>query len=211
MTQPLDPAGFPQALAADAASRAAQGFISALPWPLSWIVNQLQGDRLDAVKVAAQRNPNAPTPSAAQLAVAAEQQRASALRGGFSALSGSSAAWDTDQGGRPQGPRAGTLGPIYQDVNAAAIPPSRLLSYRAQGRPLPANLQRGYTGPVITPGAELRRWGLSTRFPFPRIISGTLLPPGARTPSPREMVSGYMETNAGRTRLDDPYTNPEDM
>lgn len=202
--------GFPIALSADAAQRGVQTAVAALPWPLSWIVDRLQGDRLEAVKVASTPNPMAPVPSASQLAIAGIQARQRAALGGFDGLAGSAQAWDHEQGGRPAGPNAPTMGPIHQDVTSVAIAPSRLLSYAAQGRPLPSNLGDGYSGPVITPGSPLVKWGWSTRFPFPRIISGTLLPPGARTPTAREMVKAHVAANPGQTRIDDPYLVPDE-
>lgn len=207
---PRDLAGYPSALSADAAQRGMQTAIAALPWPLSWLVDRLQGDRMAAVKAASTVNPMAPVPSRTQLEVAAVQGRRAAALGGFDGLAGSSASWDSDQGGRYAGPRAGTIGPIYQDVTTAVLPPSRILSYRDQGRPIPENLTDGYTGPVITPGSPLIKWGLSTRFPFPRIISGTLLPPGARTPSAREMAAAHAAANPGQNRIDDPYLTPDE-
>lgn len=206
----FDGQGYPVALAADAGTRGMQTVIASLPWPLSFLVDRLQGDRLAAVKAASTPNPMAPVPSATQLAIAGAQNRRRAALGGFDAMAGSAAAWDSDQGGRPSGPNQGTLGPIHQDVTSMEIPPSRLLSYAAQGRPLPANLGDGYSGPVITPGSPLNRWGWSTRFPFPRIIAGTLLPPGARTPTAREMVAAHTAANPGQTRIDDPYLVPDE-
>jgi hypothetical protein len=206
----VDVQGYPIPLAADAGQRAVQTAVAALPWPLSWIVDRLQGDRLSAIKAASTPNPMAPIPSGSQLRVAQAQGQARAALGGFDGLAGSAANWDNDQGGRPRGPNASTVGPIYQDVTSVAIAPSRLLSYAAQGRPLPSNLGDGYTGPVITPGSPLVKWGWSTRFPFPRIISGTLLPPGARTPTAREMVAANQAANPGQTRIDDPYLVPDE-
>jgi hypothetical protein len=207
---PLDPAGYPVTLSADATQRGIQSAVAALPWPLSWLVDRLQGDRLAAVKAASTVNPMAPVPSRTQLELAQVQGRRSAVRAGFSGLAGSSSSWDNDQGGRPHGPRGATIGPIYQDVTSAVLPPSRMLTWAQQGHPMDANMGDGYNGPVITPGSPLAKWGLSTRFPFPRIISGTLLPPGARTPTAREMVKANQLANPGQNRIDDPYLTPDE-
>lgn len=207
---PTDPNGYPMTLSAHAAQRGMETAVAALPWPLSWIVGRLQGDRLEAIKIASSPNPMAPIPSGTQLAVAGAQARQAAALGGFDGLAGSSASWDNDQGGRPHGPRGGTIGSISQDVTTAVLPPSRLLSYRDQGRPMPPNTGRGYTGPVITPGSPLNKWGFSTRFPFPRVISGTLLPPGAKTPTAKQMAAAHVAANPGQNRIDDPYLVPDE-
>jgi hypothetical protein len=96
---------------------------------------------------------------------------------------------------------------LAQDLTSAAIAPSRMLPYTAQGHPRDENTTRGYTGPVITPGKL--NWGWSTRFRYPRIIAGTLLPPEARTPTPREMARGFVEQNPSQLRVDDPFLQPD--
>jgi hypothetical protein len=194
----------PGELAADAAQRGVSQAVAALPWPLSWLVDRLQGDRLAAVKRASQPNPNAPVPSRSQLALAGGQARRSAVRGGFSALAGSTEEWDGDQGAR-----AAPTGRGGQDLTALPLPTSWAVPWGVRNPP-DANTTRGYTGPVITPGSPLVRWGATTRFAFPRIVAGTLLPPGQRTPLPREMVNEFVTRNPGELRLDDPYNVPDE-
>lgn len=190
-------------IANDAAERGAAGVVDSLPWPLSAIGRALLGDRLAAVKAATTPNSYSAAPGASQQAIAMSQGRRAALRGGFSGLAGTSTTWDTDQSF--SGPVAGSL---VQDVSSAEVAPSRLIPWQDQ-RPRDGNTTRGYTGPVITPGSTLK-WGWSTRFSFPRIISGTLLPPEARTPTPREMASAYVAANPNGLRVDDPYLVPDD-
>lgn len=190
----MDPLGL-------ASTRAAELALGALPWPL----NRLVGDRLEAIKAATRPNPYTTSPSGSQATIASYQAQRSALIGGLDGMAGSSGDWDHEQG------RYGLVGPgrLGQDLTAAAIAPSRMLPYWEQGHPRDANTTRGYTGPVITPGKL--SWGWSTRFRFPRIIAGTLLPPESRTPSAREMARGFVESNPSQLRVDDPFLARDDM
>jgi hypothetical protein len=202
---PMDPNLYP-AIAADAAQRGIRQATGILPWPLSWIVDRLQGDRLEAVKVATRANPYAVVPSGTQLGIAQAQGARRGLRGGLSGLAGSEAEWDSDQGASTIGRLPG---PLLQDVGAGMpLPPSRVWPW-THYHPRDANTTRGYTGPVLTPG-ELIKWGNGIRFGAPRILAGTLLPPGARTPTPREMTAAYAVQHPQDQRVDDPYNAPEE-
>lgn len=171
-----------------------------LPWPLSAIFGRLTGDRLAAVRHAATPNSYSSGPGAAQLAIAQSQAHYKAIMGGFGGLAGSEAEWDTDQGASTIGHLPATL---EQDLNLP-LPPWRLHPL-TDIHPRDENTTRGYTGPVITPGKPLTRWGATTRFSAPRLIKGTLLPPEARTPTPREMSAAYTEQHPSELRLDDPF------
>lgn len=200
----------PLAATTDSTIDATRGAIrDALPWPFSVIVDALAGDRLAAVKTATRPNPYAAVPSGTQLGLAQAQAKRDALRGGFSGLAGSTERWDHDQDAAPGLAVTG----LRQDVSAVTLPPSRFLPYSRQGHPRDLNTVRGYTGPVITPNpyGNAPRWGWATRFSYPSIRAGTLLPPEARTPSPREMAAGFVQSNPSALRLDDPYLTPDDM
>lgn len=192
-------------VAGDVADNARATMRELLPWPLSLIADMVVGDRLAAVKAATRPNPYTTSPSGSQATIAAYQGRRDAIRGGFTGLAGSTERWDHDQDRSPGLVSTG----LAQDVTTMAIAPSRVLPYTMQGHPRDENTTRGYTGPVITP--TRLPWGWSTRFRAPRILAGTLLPPGARTPSPREMASGFVDGNPSQLRLDDPYNSPDDM
>jgi hypothetical protein len=191
-------------IAGDVVENARSTLRDVVPWPFSILLDGVLGDRLAAVKHASSPNPYVTSPSGSQQAVAAAQARQNAIRGGFSGLAGSTAQWDHDQ---DQAPGLVVTG-LRQDVTAMPLAPSRLIPWSVQ-HPRDANTTRGYTGPVITPGGL--PWGWSTRFRFPRIISGTLLSPLARTPSPRDMAKGFVENNPTQLRVMDPFTATDDM
>jgi hypothetical protein len=196
--------GFAPGVVDDAADQARGAVRSMLPWPVSVVADRLLGDRLGAIRAATRPNPYTTSPSGAQATIAAHQATRNAIRSGFSGLAGSTAQWDRDQDVAPGLAPTG----LAQDVTTVAIPPSRFLPWSVQ-HPRDPNTTRGYTGPVITPGGL--PWGWSTRFRFPRIIAGTLLPPGARTPTPREMASGFVSNNPTQLRVMDPFSAPDDM
>jgi hypothetical protein len=183
---------------------ALEGALRGLPWPLSSIAGALSGDRLEAVRHATRPNTYSSAPSNAQVAIAAGQARYRAVMHGFAGLAGSEQEWDTDQG-------ATTIGqlPVEQDLTTHMIPTSTLIPW-LQRFPRDANTTRGYTGPVIIPGAPLRRWGQTTRFGSPRIVARTLLRPEQRTPTPREMTTSFVSRNPTGLRLDDPYNVPDE-
>lgn len=191
-------------LAPALATRTASAALAALPWPLSIVAQHLAGPRLEAIKEATRPNPYTTAPSGSQSAIAANQAQRAALIGGMDGLAGSSTSWDSDQGRVSL--EASGLG---QDLSSQVIPPSRVLPWWEQGHARDQNTTRGYTGPVITPGKLA--WGWSTRFRYPRIIAGTLLPPESRTPSAREMARGFVESNPSQLRVDDPFLVPDDL
>lgn len=133
-------------------------------------------------------NPVAPT-LPAQLTFATAQTVSGGLRGGLSGWSGSEADYAAGQR---------TPDPLVQDLTAHALPPSM---FAAQGVLLPPNAAAFYDGPV-----DLRRprWGGSTRG-RPRLVSSTLLPPTARTPSAQAMAASYAAANPGKGRLSDAF------
>lgn len=194
-------------VAGETTIRTTRSLADALPWPLSLVATILAGDRLEAIKHATRPNPYTTSPSGAQATIAAHQAQHNALIGGMDGLAGSSRAWDGDQGRSSLVGRA--PGMLEQDLSSQSIPPSRMVPYTRQGHPRDLNTTRGYTGPVITPSRL--NWGWSTRFRYPRILAGTLLPPEARTPSAREMARGFVESNPRQLRVDDPFLGRDDM
>jgi hypothetical protein len=193
--------GLAPAVVNDTADQARGAVRELLPWPFSIVLDRLLGDRLAAIRHATRPNPYTTSPSGAQATIAAHQAARNAIRGGFSGLAGSTERWDHDQDIAPGLAATG----LQQNVTAMPLAPSRVLPWSLQ-HPRDDNTTRGYTGPVITPGGL--PWGWSTRFRFPRIIAGTLLPPESRTPTPREMARGFVENNPTQLRMMDPFTGP---
>jgi hypothetical protein len=134
--------------------------------------------------------PNRAAPSLpAQLTLATAQVMSGRLRGGLSGLSGSETDYADDQR---------TPDILLQDLTAHAIPASWFRSSTAGLAPSQAAY---YRGPVVL---GRPRWGSSTRN-RPRLVSSTLLPPTARTPTGQAMAAAYAAANPTRGRITDPF------
>jgi hypothetical protein len=130
-------------------------------------------------------NPYAPT-LPGQAGVASLQATRGELRPGTSGLAGSEADYYSD----PQG--IGTIGhldALAQDLTSRALPPSTFVAGDpgADGQPL---LNRDMTtGPIRrlsnAEGANTRTFN----HPGQHVVASTLNPPGARTPTPREIAA----------------------
>lgn len=146
-------------------------------------------------------NPYAPSlPTQASFAVG--QHVRAGIRSPLSGLTGSEAdAPDELASGNPR-----PYEPLRQAISGHAIPPSTL----RPNLPADGSLVGSGTGPAagankgwVLLGREA--WGGSARAKAPRAIASTLLSPRDRTPLPRDMATGFVAANAGRTRLEDVF------
>ncbi len=141
-------------------------------------------------------NPYAPDVGRSQVEVALRQAASpgavAGIRGGLSGMSGSEA--DYAEGQVP-------ADELVQDISAHALPPAMFHANVGE----PPSIYAFDRGPA---GLARTRWGVEQRG-RPFVIASTLLPPGQRTPTPREMAGGYAASRPGRLRLDDIFTEAD--
>lgn len=142
-------------------------------------------------------NPYAPRVGRSQIEVALRQTFApgavAGIRGGLSGQSGSEAEYAAGQA---------TPDLLVQDITAHALPPAM---FRANVGREPS-IYAFNRHPVILGRAA--PWGVQQRG-RPFVVATSLLPPGQRTPTAREMTKSYQARRPGRLRLDDIFTEAD--
>lgn len=142
---------------------------------------------LGSLRSRIEANPTAPD-LPTQSALAALQNVRPGIRGGLSGLSGSEADYADGQA---------TPDVLAQNVSAHALPPSMFVALANRQPSMAAYDQR----PVVL--GRGRTWGATTRGAAQLVVSSTLLPPTARTPSPYAVAAAHAAS--GRGRLTDPF------
>ena len=140
-------------------------------------------------------NPYAPDVGRSHLQAALRQTltpgSVAGIRGGLSGQSGSEAEYAAGQA---------TPDVLVQDITARALPPA--MFHANVGRePSIYAFDRGPIGLGVSWGGQQRG--------RPFVVASTLLPPGQRTPTAREMAARYAAVRPNRLRLDDIFTESD--